>query len=204
MLGARGLSLASSVGPPVLLPGALGASKPGGLAAPAKRAGAASISDPKSWDAQKIPWFFPRDTRLSELGLRGPIPERAGSGITPPSPRSPETPLCHGLIQPRLGAGSALEPRPADAGSTWEVSSSAGMLEGRATEAAAWKQQAEGSGEAQGLSWGQIPNANLPRGLRLHRSLQNPSHPALTIGGNNPKLGAEEDPGARLRQDPIL
>lgn len=74
-------------------------------------------------------------------------------------------PLCHGHIQPRLGAGSVLEPQLAEAGSVREVSGSAGKLEGRAAEAAVWqqpevKQQAEGLGEAQGLSWGQIPNAN--------------------------------------------
>lgn len=82
MLGA----LASSVGPPVLPPRALGGSKPKGFAAHAKHVDAISISDPKSLDAQKVPWFFPHYTRLPELGLRGPILERAGSGITLPSP----------------------------------------------------------------------------------------------------------------------
>ena len=92
MLGARGFSLASSVGPPVLPPGALGASKPGGFSARAKCADAVLISDLKSLDAQKARRFFPRYTRLPELGLRGPIPVCAGSGITLPSPRDAPVP----------------------------------------------------------------------------------------------------------------
>lgn len=76
-------------------------------------------------DTQRSPVIFPRHTRLPEQGLRGPTLERAGSGITLPLPRTPKMRLCHGCIQPRLGAGRVFEPWPAEAGSTWEASGSA-------------------------------------------------------------------------------
>lgn len=165
MLGARGFSLASSVGPPVLLPGALDASK--------HLLPTLSVQVPLLFLIQRVgmfkgsPGFFPPLHQAPRAGSQGSRPAACGQRDNPAIARSPETPPCHGRIQPRLGAGSALEPHPAEAGSMWEVSGSAGMLEGRDAEVAAWqqpgvKQRAEGSGEAQGLCWGQIPNATPP------------------------------------------
>lgn len=152
MLGAAGCSVPGAFpSPPPWDPRALGASEPGRSAARAKRADAVSIPDPKSLDAQRVPWIFPRHTRLPES--RGSHPgacwRRDNPAITQ-EPRNAPVPRPH-PARCRVGP-------PAPAGRSREHVGSVRLCR----DAGGKGHGGDGSAEAQGLSWGQIPKANTP------------------------------------------